>query len=564
MPRHLSLLLTLTIVTGSQTQALASRVVVPDDYSTLQAAIDSGADTVAVRDGVAPERITVSRFVAIEPGPGVLYFGRWVSMPSIRSLEVLQCFDSGNCTGVSVRGCRFLGKVVLGDYGNFGRIAFDGCRFDSAFAGPLYGPTISFELRACLILGGISVHTSYMQILGNTVLGGGIEVSGDGICDIRNNFIQGPAAVGLLTHLDVSVGPIQGNTIRGVGEGMVLDPDGYVDPVADNVIEDCDSHGIRYAALAFPENHLAYARGNTVRRVGGDGIRVEDRWAATLSGNHIEDAHGAGIRTSGVETYSTAVDSNVVLRSGQQGMTVDAARFIRGNVVGRSAGSGIRVAGWLTQMPMRLAANTSYANGGAGFETVGSSGSTPDTVIANLAALNAGAGLVWSGSPAPLLACNDWYSNSGGATQGVAPAGSDLQLAPEFCDLPGDNVFLTPLSPLLDAPGCGLIGARGEGCASTVSVAPSGAAGRSSLRAWPVPSTGTIDFDMPAIAGDARLEVYDVTGAKRWEAALSPAKATVTWDGRDAHGQRLPPGVYYARVRTGRENLAGARVVLTR
>src|SRR6266498_2244276 len=45
---------------------LASTVVVPDDVSTVQSAIDSGADTVLIREGTYPERPTVDRAVVLQ------------------------------------------------------------------------------------------------------------------------------------------------------------------------------------------------------------------------------------------------------------------------------------------------------------------------------------------------------------------------------------------------------------------------------------------------------------------------------------------------------------------
>src|SRR6266498_1944524 len=45
---------------------LASTVVVPDEISTVQSAIDSGADTVLIREGNYPERLVVDHAVALQ------------------------------------------------------------------------------------------------------------------------------------------------------------------------------------------------------------------------------------------------------------------------------------------------------------------------------------------------------------------------------------------------------------------------------------------------------------------------------------------------------------------
>src|SRR5438046_2946415 len=57
--------LALSACLGFQYTALASTAIVPDDFSTLQVAIDSGVDTVLIRAGTYPERPVVDRAVAL-------------------------------------------------------------------------------------------------------------------------------------------------------------------------------------------------------------------------------------------------------------------------------------------------------------------------------------------------------------------------------------------------------------------------------------------------------------------------------------------------------------------
>jgi hypothetical protein len=48
-----------------------------------------------------------------------------------------------------------------------------------------------------------------------------------------------------------------------------------------------------------------------------------------------------------------------------------------------------------------------------------------------------------------------------------------------------------------------------------------------------------------------RIEVFDVTGARRWSTTAAPGAARMDWGLKDTTGRRLPPGVYLARVKKG-------------
>ncbi len=75
----------------------------------------------------------------------------------------------------------------------------------------------------------------------------------------------------------------------------------------------------------------------------------------------------------------------------------------------------------------------------------------------------------------------------------------------------------------------------------------------SMLHALPNPARAAMRFVAPETAGlpPARLEVFDLAG--RRVASLEPVAVAVRvewgWDGRDASGRSLPPGMLLARVR---------------
>ncbi|MEZ4397233.1 MAG: FlgD immunoglobulin-like domain containing protein [Candidatus Krumholzibacteriia bacterium] len=85
--------------------------------------------------------------------------------------------------------------------------------------------------------------------------------------------------------------------------------------------------------------------------------------------------------------------------------------------------------------------------------------------------------------------------------------------------------------------------------------------------AWPNPFAGSTSFGFSlSTPATVSVDVYDVRGAhvRRLDRGrLDAGPHRVSWDGRDAKGQRAPAGVYFVAVRDGQES-AGQRVVLVR
>ena len=120
----------------------------------------------------------------------------------------------------------------------------------------------------------------------------------------------------------------------------------------------------------------------------------------------------------------------------------------------------------------------------------------------------------------------------------------------------------TGSSPLAGTP-CGPIGARAVGCASPLEAGESLVSALRGLATSPNPSAGDIQFSWRGARTPAELEIYDLQGALRWVRRFSPSQTSIVWDGRDAEGRPLPPGVYLTRLRVdGRE--FGGRVVRTK
>jgi hypothetical protein len=82
------------------------------------------------------------------------------------------------------------------------------------------------------------------------------------------------------------------------------------------------------------------------------------------------------------------------------------------------------------------------------------------------------------------------------------------------------------------------------------------------LQAWPVPAARTVRFSLPPGNSPGRIEVFDVTGARRWSSQIQAGEAQLEWDRRDASGRLVPSGVYFARLWRGNSEQGTVRLVL--
>jgi hypothetical protein len=86
---------------------------------------------------------------------------------------------------------------------------------------------------------------------------------------------------------------------------------------------------------------------------------------------------------------------------------------------------------------------------------------------------------------------------------------------------------------------------------------------RRGLTVYPQPGRGTVRFAWKPTTGPLDLEIFDASGARRWATRLDGTRGEWHWQGRDAGGQTLRAGVYFARLHGGGLDLR-ARVVLVR
>jgi parallel beta-helix repeat protein len=563
MPRELSWIPTLVLLAALTSPSAALTVIVPDDHPTIQAAMDAGADVIQVRGGLVPERLTLQREVTIEPGPAPPYLWSWAPMPMVQSLEVHPESEGQFSPGFTVRGVRFLGEVRLRATQGY---LFESCRFDSGLTDTMSSNVAGHyvSIRNCMIVGGVRAPGA-VQFVGNTVIGGTANISSDGSHDISHNYITGSASAGLELGLYDSGGPVSRNTIRNVGDGILLRVSNWETRVQHNDISSCRGDGIVY----LPESEGTYVRAtcdsNLIQDCAGAGIAMrgaseEFRRFAHLSGNTIRGTGQDGVHLEA--TFAYPVRGNTIFDAGGDGFSVEHVAQFEGNVIGRCGGAGLRV----LEATESIVGNTFFLNGGAGMDLGGIYEGSE--ITHNLCAFNFGPGMRVDGEPhlgygTPDFSCNNWFANAGGAVVGAEVDSTNLSVHPLFCDLNAGDVHLSASSPLLAAGNCGLIGALGQGCGGIASVehAPTGV--DAGFRAWPVPSRGAVAFSLPASTEPTEIEVFDVTGARRWQSAIPGGVAAAHWDRREGSGGTAPPGVYVARLSRAGAEVARARVVIT-
>ena len=97
------------------------------------------------------------------------------------------------------------------------------------------------------------------------------------------------------------------------------------------------------------------------------------------------------------------------------------------------------------------------------------------------------------------------------------------------------------------APGGFALFRLGGGCYALVS-----GGCRISLETAPEPARGGVRFSAQRVSGVSTLSIVDASGRRVWSHSLGGEAPVYTWDGRDQHGQRVVPGIYWARLEDDR------------
>ncbi len=556
--RLVPFLLALAVVSSS-VDAFATSTTVPDNYSTIQAAINANVDTVWVKGGTYEETVNITHAV-------LLTYDERAYFPAA---PIVRRITSPSLTGVvRVRGFHILGGAAV--------TAFNGCEFTFCRADSGISCTSQYVARVmgCVVYGTLSANGLNSQVMFNSVNSGGISAGGNGSSPISNNLVTGPAATGITLGSDCYA---YDNHVRACTDGIRIAGTNNAGAYR-NIVEDCTGRGIVGPTPGPGGQAVVDCMDNVVRRVGGVGVQFTGV-GPTIMRNTVDSTGSTGMS---LLVVTATIDSNTVRRANGPGIVMTTiVQHIRGNVVTHCAGDGIRAdlcplvdynvslhnAGAGIKLLSddafdRIRSNTCSGNSGPGI-SLQATDSDPDSVNNNISAAN-GVGLERIGAGVITLGCNDWYANPGGATTGVSAAATDFSLDPLFCNLPADIVTLASTSPALSRAGCGLVGALGLGC-PTASTVPAGA--RSSdagLRSFPQPSRGAIHFAWAPQASPVTLEIFDAQGALRFSRDVSAGTGEVEWSLPGGDRSRFPAGVYFARLRDELGERGACRVVVLR
>jgi len=433
---HASLLLAIA------TPALARTARVPEDFSTIQAAVDHleqfyAADTVLVQAGNYSERVSIREAVCLK---GIPSLGGAETLVRIDGLTVQPPSDGST---IRVQGIHVAGPALTRGSDGPDNVHFEACRFDAGMeAGNWYPDIASIVMRRCTLFGGVSLKAGETVVDSCTVHGPLAMLAAYAAVVTNNRFDDVPGFAA--TVFGVHLVHVAKNVVSGGGGGFDLRTDNEDDlRVLDNRIDGCTGTGIRTNSdWTYP----AWIERNHVSRCGGIGI--DARGPIRARNNRVFDCGSHGISLVQVEDIG----------------------LLEGNVVGRCGGDGIRLQRDSEQAPtgFQTRGNTVYSCAGSGIVALGL---TAGSVSNNIAFRNRGYGLHTTGSEAVSVSCNDWFENQAGATSGATAASSDLAVDPLFCDVATDDLQLRSDSPLLNAAGCGLIGALGQGCRPPVEIA---------------------------------------------------------------------------------------------
>lgn len=527
----------------------ASHTIVPDNYAAVPAAIASGADTVLIRDGSFLDPISIPRALALAP---MAPTSSQLPLPYPTLGPITIDVPTPGAGMVSVKHMRVTGPVTW-NASQFrpDLVSFEDCRLDAGLTTTPTTAIVGLRLYGCVIRGEVFAAVYYPDVVGCTFLQCGLQVQSNGAVSIRDNYFQGPAAWGIRACCSDASWNVSHNYITGTTVGIWASAGTFTaNEVHDTQSAACEADGAS-GNVTFQNNVVVHA--------GGNGIDLSSTGSPARShaafNNLIQDAAGDGIHSTtlswvrgntvlrsgddGIEiTSGYACNANTVLNSTHRGIVVNSSGGAAdSNVVGRSGADGMAIAGVDEALQ-----NTSYLNGGNGFTVTGVS--VP--VHNNIGYGNIGYGVSCSATGSAALGCNDWYGNTAGSSRVCAPVGTDLTVLPGFCNLPLDDVHLSGSSPLLNAPGCGLIGALPQGCGAAAAVVPPPNP-ISSPRVSPLPAQRAVHFSWDPYQRVDRVEVYDVLGSRVRTLAPGAVRGEIEWDGSDDAGRLVPVGVYHAR-----------------
>ena len=431
-------LVTVVAIAASAVAAIASTVTVPDDFPTIQAAVSAWPDTVQVRAGTYDEEVVLFR--------GVVVLGMTASDRPQVARVLIEPDDDAYSTFQYVVSLFTIahGVRLKNNRAKFITLSVSDCELRGGVAdSSINAESAAVNFVRCDIQGDVRVLVRGSLVLDSChvvghVMGGysdaqlsvwHCELTGDG----TGTGIASDSAS------NINQAQLYGNHMSGFERGIAIVAENTV-YVRRNWIEGSAIHGV-----SIERSNLAYVDSNRVEAC-GDGILMDYVTNAYVLNNVILRSTGAGIRTTGERCATFVAEGNVVAMGSGNGMEILSQLGTGGvtnNTVVGNGGSGLI---------MRMTEDVKYG---------------PFEVARNLATLNQGNGIEWLTGSSTVGGCNDWFDNTMGNTWGREAAQDDISVDPMFCDVDSADVRLNSASPLLNAAGCGQIGALGVGCGET-------------------------------------------------------------------------------------------------
>ncbi len=432
--------LSLCAALGLPVAALASSLIVPDNAPTVQAALDAGVDTVFVRSGSYPDTPLVSAPVAIVGIPGDPGFER----PLLAGMRFRPVY-TGLLPLFSVTTLDLGGPVYIQNDDEPAFFTFNSCHFRAGiFDVSAYPATAATTLRACRI-----ENVAFLKADGNCIIDScvveGQLVVGQEDCRlfVTDSEFHGTGSGDGISTIGLFSATITGTVIDRYGGGIVISAL-FAVQLDNNIVRDCGT-GI------FVRTDIVRVMHNRVERCGGYatyGMALFGHDSLTVVGN----------------TVSNSVDSGLLA-------VVDGVGTIVGNVVWKSGRDGIHLGANLVYPLLEVRNNTSCFNAGSGILSECSVNVDGRYEMeGNIGYGNSGYGVRWGVPEVSVVRCNDWFGNGLGDVQGRPPATDDFSADPLFCNPDSGDFHLRASSPLVDWPGCGLVGALGLGCGVTATV----------------------------------------------------------------------------------------------
>jgi parallel beta-helix repeat protein len=306
-PPVLALLLValLAAVGGS---AAASTTIVPDEFPTVQAAIDAGVDTVALRSGDYAEVPQAYR--------GVTLLGVGDRRPRLKGLAITNALASQS--GVwNVSGIDFVDSVTVKTtnwQARYNSISFDHCSLPEGLQHDILAATDPYDIYPLSVancrLGGVTVAmAAFVNMVSDTIAGGVNFESAEAVNIQSCWFTGGSGAAFSLDPNQEPTGLIEGNVVEGYDTGISV-ANSYGLTIRNNVVRDMTDFGI-----------------------GVHGSR------GTISGNRVTACQN-GIQCS---IEDIVLNDNVVLRSRGFGVLLYSPTDVQAanNVIGRCGDAGL-------------------------------------------------------------------------------------------------------------------------------------------------------------------------------------------------------------------------------